>query len=54
LAFRRSPWPKDILFEDTTGKPYQYEVVNADLAKAIDLNLPTAEEIAERIAMMSG
>ena len=43
-----------ILSEDASGKPYKYKVLNEDLAKSIDLNLPTPEDIAERIAMMSG
>jgi hypothetical protein len=43
-----------ILSEDASGKPYKYRVVKADLAKAIDLHLPTPEDIAERVAMMSG
>jgi DNA primase len=42
-----------ILSEDASGKPYKYRVVKADLAKAIDLHLPTPEDIAERIAIMS-
>jgi hypothetical protein len=42
-----------ILSEDKAGKPYKYRVVKADLAKAIDLHLPTPEDIAERIAIMS-
>jgi len=42
-----------ILSEDASGKPYKYRVVNADLAKAIDLHLPTPEDIAERIGIMS-
>jgi len=35
------------------SKPYQYRVVHPELAEATDLNLPTPEDIAERIAIMS-
>lgn len=41
-----------IIMEDSSGKPFRYRVVKADLAKAIDLQLPTPEDIAERIAIM--
>jgi hypothetical protein len=35
------------------SKPYQYRVVHPELAEATDLNLPTPEDIKERIAIMS-
>jgi len=34
------------------SKPYKYKVVQPDLAKAAELNLPSPDEIAERIALM--
>ena len=38
---------------DTQTKPYKYRIANPDLAQAPDLNLPTPEDIAERVAIMS-
>jgi hypothetical protein len=42
-----------ILDVDNSTKPYKYKVVNQQLAEVADLDLPTPEDIAERIAIMS-
>jgi energy-coupling factor transporter ATP-binding protein EcfA2 len=41
-----------IVAVDDTHKPYRYKVVNPQLAEGADLNLPTPEDISERIAIM--
>jgi len=42
-----------IITVDKDGKPYRYRVTNPELAETADLGLPTPEDIAERIAIMS-
>ena len=42
-----------IVAVEKEAKPYVYRVTNSDLAKTPDLNLPTPEDIAERVAIMS-
>lgn len=42
-----------ILALDATSKPYKYTVANAQLAEVAQLDLPSQEEISERIAIMS-
>jgi len=42
-----------IVTVDATSKPYKYKVANPDLAKATELDLPSPEDIAERIAIMT-
>ena len=42
-----------ILTVDDTTKPYRYKITNPELAEVVDLDLPTPEDIAERIAIMS-
>ncbi len=41
-----------ILEVDDTSKPYMYKVANPKLADVADLDLPSPEDIAERIAIM--
>ena len=42
-----------IVTVDDTSKPYRYKVTNPQLAEVADLKLPTPDDIAERIAIMS-
>jgi len=43
-----------ILSVNDSGKPYRYTVKDADLAKTIDLSLPSPEQIGEQMALMAG
>jgi len=42
-----------IVSVDDTSKPYKYKVAKPHLAEGADLNLPTPEDISERIAIMT-
>jgi len=42
-----------IISVDKDSKPYQYKITNPELAEVADLDLPTPDDIAERIAIMS-
>jgi len=42
-----------IISVDKDSKPYRYKITNPELAEVADLDLPTPEDIAERIAIMS-
>lgn len=41
-----------IVSVDKSGKPYKYRVEKPELAKSIDVGLPTPEDVSERIAIM--
>jgi hypothetical protein len=41
-----------IVTVDKDSKPYQYKVTHPELAETADLDLPTPENIAERVALM--
>lgn len=42
-----------IITVDNDSKPYRYKITKPELAEVADLDLPTPEDIAERIAIMS-
>jgi len=42
-----------IITVERDTKPYRYKITNPELAEVADLDLPTPEDIAERIAIMS-
>lgn len=42
-----------IIEVDDSSKPYKYKLIHPELAKAADLDLPSPEDIAERIAIMA-
>lgn len=41
-----------VITVDKSSKPYQYRITKPQLAEVVDLNLPTPEDIAERIAII--